>query len=123
MLTGFEKLTKELNDDELNKVDTIVKGLGARIGKNNAITSSRICDKMNLTAVRLRKIIHFIRINGLLFGLCSNSKGYYMASNLDELDECIISLKQRIRSQVDVLNELEKQTVMFGGSGQLSLFE
>lgn len=123
MLTGFEKLTKELNDDELNKVDNIVKGLGHRIGKNNAITSSRICDKMNLTAVRLRKIIHFIRINGLLFGLCSNSKGYYMASNLDELDECIISLKQRIRSQVDVLNELEKQTVMFGGSGQLSLFE
>jgi len=123
MLTGFEKLTKELNDDELNKVDTIVKGLGARIGKNNAITSSRICDKMNLTAVRLRKIIHFIRINGLLFGLCSNSKGYYMASNLQEFEECIISLKQRIRSQVDVLNELEKQTVMFGGSGQLSLFE
>ena len=123
MLTGFEKLTKELNDDELNKVDTIVKGLGARIGKNNAITSSRICDKMNLTAVRLRKIIHFIRISGLLFGLCSNSKGYYMASNLQEFEECIISLKQRIRSQVDVLNELEKQTVMFGGSGQLSLFE
>ena len=123
MLTGFEKLTKELNEDELNKVDTIVKGLGARIGKNNAITSSRICDKMNLTAVRLRKIIHFIRINGLLFGLCSNSKGYYMASNLQEFEECIISLKQRIRSQVDVLNELEKQTVMFGGSGQLSLFE
>ena len=123
MLTGFKKLTKELNEDELNKVDTIVKGLGARIGKNNAITSSRICDKMNLTAVRLRKIIHFIRINGLLFGLCSNSKGYYMASNLQEFEECIISLKQRIRSQVDVLNELEKQTVMFGGSGQLSLFE
>ena len=116
-------MTKELNEDELNKVDTIVKGLGARIGKNNAITSSRICDKMNLTAVRLRKIIHFIRINGLLFGLCSNSKGYYMASNLQEFEECIISLKQRIRSQVDVLNELEKQTVMFGGSGQLSLFE
>ena len=123
MLTGFEKLTKELNEDELNKVDTIVKGLGARIGKNNAITSSRICDKMNLTAVRLRKIIHFIRINGLLFGLCSNSKGYYMASNLDELDECIISLKQRIRSQVDVLNELEKQTAMYGGAVQLTLFE
>ena len=123
MLTGFEKLTKELNEDELNKVDTIVKGLGARIGKNNAITSSRICDKMNLTAVRLRKIIHFIRINGLLFGLCSNSKGYYMASNLQDFEECIISLKQRIRSQVDVLNELEKQTAMDGGAVQLTLFE
>ena len=123
MLTGFEKLTEELNEDELKKVDSIIRGLSSKTGKENAVCSKVICEKMNLKPVRLRKIIHFIRINGLLFGLCSNSKGYYMASNLREFEECIISLKQRIRSQVDVLNELEKQTVMFGGSGQLSLFE
>lgn len=123
MLKGFEKLTEELKEDELLKVESIVKGLAARVGKKNAISSNIICEKMNLTGVRLRKIIHFIRINGLLFGVCSNSRGYYTAANLSELEECNISLKQRIRSQVDVLNELEKQTVMFGGDGQLSLFE
>tara|TARA_Y100001973_G_scaffold68233_1_gene99585 strand:+ start:52 stop:423 length:372 start_codon:yes stop_codon:yes gene_type:complete len=123
MLKGFEKLTEELNEYELSIVGDIVKGIGARTGKTNSINSETICKKMKLTPVRLRKIIHFIRINGLLYGLCSNSKGYYTASNLDELEECIISLKQRIKSQVDVLNELEKQRVMFGGSNQITLFE
>ena len=70
MLKGFEKLTDELTDDELKKVPSIVKGIGKRIGKENAVTSKIICDKMNLIGVRLRKIIHFIRVNNLLYGLC-----------------------------------------------------
>lgn len=123
MLKGFEKLTHELNEYELSIVGDIVKGIGARTGKENAINSEKICKVMKINPVRLRKIIHFIRINNLLYGLCSNSKGYYTATNLKEFEECIISLKQRIRSQVDVLNELEKQREMFGGSSQISLFD
>jgi hypothetical protein len=46
-----------------------------------------------------------------------------VAENLGELDDYIISLKQRIKSQVEVLNSIERQTVLWGGSGQLSLFE
>lgn len=123
MLKGFENLTHELNESEINKVGTIIKGIGARTGKENAITGSIICEKMNLHPVRLRKIIHFIRLHNLLFGLCSNSKGYYVAKDLKEFEDCIISLKQRIRSQVDVLNSLEQQTYMFGGCVQISLFD
>ena len=123
MLNGFEKLTEELTADEIKIAPSIVKGIGARIGKKNAITSSIICDKMGITGVRLRKIIHFIRVNNLVSGLCSNSKGYYIASNLNELEENNISLKQRISSQVEILNALEQQSMMFGGTGQLSIFE
>ena len=123
MLKGYEKLTEELRDDEISKIDSIIKGIAARTGKENAVSSKVICKSMNLDPVRLRKIIHHIRLKGLLFGLCSSSKGYYTARPLDELEECIISLKQRIRSQVDVLNALEGQTLMFGGNGQLTLFE
>ena len=123
MLNGFEKLTEELNEEELEKVGDIIKGIGARTGKENAISGKIICEKMNLQPVRLRKIIHFIRINSLLFGLCSNSRGYYMAKDLKEFEDCLISLKQRIRSQVDVLNELEKQKQMFGGNPQITIFE
>ena len=123
MITGFEKLTEELSNEELNKVGLIIKGIGARTGKENAIAGRVICEKMNLSPVRLRKIIHFIRVNNLLYGVSSNSRGYYIAKNLKEFEECIISLKQRIRSQVDVLNALEKQTFMFGGSAQTTLFE
>jgi len=59
----------------------------------------------------------------LIFGLCSSSNGYFIADNEKELNEYIISLKQRIKAQVDVLNALEKQTLMFGGTGQTTLFE
>ena len=123
MLKGFEKLTDELTDDELKKVPSIVKGIGKRIGKENAVTSKLICDKMNLIGVRLRKIIHFIRINNLVSGLCSNSKGYYIAKNIQELEDNNKSLQQRIASQIEVLNSLEKQTIMFGGTGEQTDFE
>lgn len=123
MLRGFEKLTDELTDDELKKVPSIVKGISKRIGKENAVTSKIICDKMNLIGVRLRKIIHFIRVNNLLYGLCSNSKGYYVAKNIKELEDNNKSLQQRITSQIEILNALEKQSVMFGGTGEQTDFE
>mgnify|MGYP003147207881 CR=1 FL=1 len=123
MIKNFEDLTYELTNEELEKVDVIIKGLSVREGKSKAISGALICDKMNLTGVRLRKIIHYIRIKNKLYGLCSSSKGYYIASNITELNEYIVSFKQRIKSQVDVLNSLENQSIMFGGTGQLTIFE
>ena len=123
MLKGFEKLTEELTEDELKKVPPIVRGIGKRVGKENAVNSKTICEKMNLIGVRLRKIIHFIRINDLLYGLCSNSKGYYVAKNMKELEDNNKSLQQRIASQIEILNALEKQSVMFGGTGEQTDFE
>ena len=46
-----------------------------------------------------------------------------MATNIYEMQDYIISLKQRIKAQVDVLNALEQQTILFGGTGQLTIFE
>jgi hypothetical protein len=123
MIKGFEEFTYELTEVELLIVDDLLNGLGARIGKNNAITSTIICESLRITAVRLRKMINYIRITNQLAGLCSSNKGYFVAKNIEELEDYMISLKQRIKSQVDVLNALENQSVLWGGSGQLSLFE
>ena len=123
MIKGFEEFTYELTEVELLIVDDLLKGLGARIGKDNAITSTKICESLRVTAARLRKIINYIRVTNQLPGLCSSKKGYFVAKNIEELEDYMISLKQRIKSQVDVLNALENQSVLWGGSGQLSLFE
>lgn len=123
MINDFENITYELNDDELKLVPIIIKGISNRKGKEMAVSGSLICEKMKLKGARLRKIINHIRVNNLMYGLCSCSKGYYLANNLSELEGCIISLRQRIASQVKVLNALEGQTMMFGGVGQLSIFE
>lgn len=123
MIKGFEDYTYELNDIELLIVDDIIKGLGARIGKDDAITSTVICNRLNINSGRLRKMINFIRITNQLPGLCSSKKGYFVAKTIKEIEDYMISLKQRIKSQVDVLNAIENQSVLWGGSGQLSLFE
>jgi hypothetical protein len=123
MINDFENITYELTEDELNKVHLIIKGISLRKGKDMAVSGTLICEKMNLQGARLRKIINYIRVKNLHYGLCSCVKGYYTASTLKELQGCIIGLKQRIASQVKVLNALEGQTMMFGGVGQLSIFE
>ena len=143
MIKGFQDITFELTQDELKKVPSIIKGLSNKKGKANAITGAKICEAMNLSGARLRKIISYIRVNDLILGLCSSQCGYYIADNINEIGnatwrktlnnliylyktkgtENSINLRQRIATQVKVLNSLEKQTIMFGGSGQTSLFE
>lgn len=123
MIKGFEHITFELTKDEMELLPTIIRGLTKKKGKTNAVTSTKICEALKIDAPRLRKMISYIRVNDLIFGLCSSSNGYYIAENLNELEDCCISLKQRIATQVKVLNSLEKQGIMFGGTGQTTLFE
>ena len=123
MIKGFETITADLSQDEVDMVQPIINGLKAKQGKDMAITGAKICEAMNLGGPRLRKIINYIRTNNLLPGLCSISNGYFVATNIYEMQDYIISLKQRIKAQVEVLNALEKQTILFGGTGQTTLFE
>ena len=123
MINDFEYITYELTESELELVPIIMKGINLRVGKDLAVSGTLICEKMKIKGARLRKIINYIRVNNLIYGLCSCGKGYYIARTLEELEGCIISLRQRVASQVRVLNALEGQTMMFGGMGQLSIFE
>ena len=123
MIKGFEKQTRELSLEELKLIPLLIKGLSNKIGKDAAVTGSKICEALRFKGPRLRKMINFIRITNQLPALCSCSNGYFVAANTFELQECIISLKQRLKSQVDVLNALESQDVVFGGTGQTTLFE
>ena len=123
MINDFENITYELTESELELVPIIIKGVKLRAGKEMAVSGTLICKKLKIKGARLRKIINYIRVNNLIYGLCSCGKGYYIAKTLQELEGCIISLRQRVASQVRVLNALEGQTMMFGGVGQLSIFE
>ena len=123
MIKGFEKITAELNQQELELVPVVIRGLQKKQGKDSAVSSTKICKAINISAPRLRKIINHIRITNQLPALCSASNGYFVATNIYEMQDYIISLKQRIKAQVDVLNSLEQQTILFGGTGQTTLFE
>ena len=118
MLKGYE-ITEDLTTHERAEVlPLIVAGLRSKVGASKAVAGSYICDTLNgsgrlkdykLNPVKLRKLIQTIRLESILFGVCSSSKGYYLAEGVQELSECIESLKQRIRQQQRVVDALDFQ--------------
>ena len=123
MIKEFEKYTYELTDFEKAKVlPIIVNGLQNKIGKENAVSNKLICEKMNISGMlgsyklqppRVRKIVNHIRITGMILHLCSNSKGYFVAKNKEELHDYLDGLGQRIDSQSAVHDSLAFQMKHF----------
>ena len=119
MLRGFEKITEDLTPfEESEALPIILAGLRSKLGKSKAISATEICSKVNatgrlgkykLTPVKLRKMISHIRLYDLISGVLSSSKGYYLALTLSEYDECIESLRQRLRQQQLVVDSLQAQ--------------
>lgn len=113
MITLFEDITYELTEYETETLlPIVVKGLERKYGKQNAITNKKICEALKnkgykITEPRLRKIIHHIRVEQLIVGLCCNSKGYYVTDSIEELGRYVESLAQRIRSQQSIYKSMK----------------
>lgn len=106
MITNFEGVTNPLTDDEMRLVPYIIDGLRKR-DKDNAIKGAEICERMQafkktlgikekpkLTDARLRKIVSYIRIEGLL-PIGATSNGYFCITDRIELERQVKSLKER----------------------------
>tara|TARA_Y100001972_G_scaffold49041_1_gene60292 strand:+ start:2417 stop:2833 length:417 start_codon:yes stop_codon:yes gene_type:complete len=113
MITLFEDITYELTEYELNTLlPIVIKGLKSKYGKENAITNKKICEALKskgykVSEPRLRKVIHHIRVEQLIVGLCCNSKGYYVTDSIEELGRYVESLAQRIRSQQSIYKSMK----------------
>ena len=109
MIKGFEDQTEELNEYELNiLVPVLVNGLLTKVGKENAITNKKIVTALTpaykINDARVRKIINHIRRNKLVRNLIATSAGYYISSDKIEIENYIISLKQRADAIVELAN-------------------
>lgn len=116
MLNGFEKHTKDLNDYEKNTLLPIMcRCFEKHIGKENAVTNSVICEKMNskgyekLSEARVRKIINYIRTKNLVPRLMASGNGYYITNNPSELKDYIESLIGRKEAIEGVISAVQKQ--------------
>lgn len=110
MIKGFENITFELTNDEKLMVPVILKGFENHKGKQNAIKSSEIVNKMKskgykLNDSRLRKIVNYIRSTGIA-PICSNSNGYWYSVSIQEIKDEIISLNQRANAIKSASNGL-----------------
>lgn len=115
MLTGFEDITKELTEYELNNVlPLLIKGFQPKIGVENSITSTEVIKKLkerniSISPPRFRKLVNCIRVCGFIPNLASTSKGYFIASTKEEAVKCLQSLAERISSMEQVYDALEFQ--------------
>jgi hypothetical protein len=116
MITNFEEITKELTEDEKKLVPVIIKGLSTKT-KDNPIKGADIVSAINenkdrygiklFSEPRLRKIINFIRSEGIL-PVMGTSNGYYCTMDRAELESQIESLTQRAEAIMTSANGLKK---------------
>lgn len=106
MLHGFEKQTAPLTTEEKILVPILIDLLKDKNGVDRAIISDDLCALLSpyakvfakpieVSGARLRKMIHYIRTNGLIIGLIASSKGYYITNDPEEIKDYISSLEGR----------------------------
>lgn len=115
MIKGFERQTYPLTDYEREVLlPRMISGLRKAIGKERAISNAKIVkilakEGLEVTDIRVRKIINHIRVNGLIRLLVANSKGYYIATKREEVIDYIDSLRGRESAIRDARVSLEQQ--------------
>jgi hypothetical protein len=117
MITNFENYTHELTDQELEILPIVIHGFRA-YKKTNPIKSELIVTRMNqylqyngykikMTGPRLRKMVNYIRSNGLI-PLIANSQGYFTSDCKQTILEQITSLQERANSIENAVQGLKK---------------
>jgi hypothetical protein len=111
MVTNFETITCELDAKEKEMAGDLIMLLNRRT-ISNPIMAPDIVHEMNamgnkISQARLRKIVNYIRTNGIA-PIIATSNGYYMSDSIEEIRKQVRSLRERASSIMDAANGLEK---------------
>ena len=115
MIQGFEEYTRELDQYEREKLlPAVIAGMKTKIGANNAISSREAIDKMKaagykIDGPRFRKLLHVIRVSGMIKGIVGTSKGYFIASNDKEWFSYVKSITERTNHMLSLRNAIISQ--------------
>lgn len=115
MVRGFEQYTSPLtrSDKEIG-VPILTKMLKWRKGHGVSIKNGEIREKMRAEGypvgdAKVRALINYIRVNGLVERLVATSEGYYIAESAAELSDYCDSLREREAAIRAVRQALESQ--------------
>lgn len=115
MIRRFEEYTKDLTEYERDiLLPVVIRGMEVRVGKENAITNAAAIAKLQskgyvISDSRFRKLMHVIRVSGMLPGVVASSKGYYVANDDSDIQDYIESLADRIEHITALKDALIKQ--------------
>lgn len=120
MIEGFETITSDLTDYELQWVLPFVRaGLLTKNGAAKAVTNKEIVAGLakncgiSISEPRVRKIINYIRVKNMIPRLIATSRGYYVAENRQEVLDYIESLRSRENAIKSVRLSIESQLQSF----------
>jgi hypothetical protein len=114
MLKNFENITHELTPFELECVEFLGQWFMANTGRKNMIKNENISKMVEnkfgkkLVPSRVRKVIQALRTNGLP-NLIASARGYFYANEVKEVENWIISLKQREAAIRTIREKAERQ--------------
>ena len=114
-MIGFEEQTQPLTAwEQHNLLPVMLAGLRTKVGQDNAVTSGQIikalkADPYNfkINGARVRKVINYIRLNGMVRNLVASSKGYYIEQDPKAVEVYKQSLRDRIGAIEAVLNSFD----------------
>ena len=113
MIINFENFTHELTEKECKAVPRIIQGIVRCVGEKNAVKASQMSAKLakdgygKITGPRIRKIMNFIRSEGIIRNIVATSKGYFIATKQEELDSYRESVEQRAKAMLRLLNGID----------------
>jgi uncharacterized protein YbbC (DUF1343 family) len=114
MLKNFESVTHELNQFELECVEFLGQWFMANMGKKNAVKNADIAKMIEkkfdkkIHDSRVRKVVQALRTNGLP-NLIASGKGYFYTEDTKEIEDWVISLKQRELAIRTIREKAERQ--------------
>lgn len=120
MIRNFYRETDCLSKyEEEHVLPKIVSILQQCKGSSNALTNKMIIVKYGVAGTemesRVRKVINFIRNNGIIPCLIATSKGYYIATDAKEITDYEDSLKGRESAIRRIRLSLHKQGITVYG--------
>lgn len=123
MLPGFEDETHDLTDAELKLVAAFATSFKKYVGPENTITSFQIIERFaskgkKMSGARVRKIISYIRTEGLVPGLMATSNGYYITTDPLEHRKWIESMMGRVTKIGMVIRKAEQYQHALENNGQ-----
>lgn len=116
MLKGFEDYTGPLNDFERTSVlPRTASILSFCVGPDKALTNKELRERLlaefniRVTDPRVRAVINEIRTSDIVPYLVASSKGYYVATSVEEVEDYARTLDSRIREMIRVRDALLSQ--------------
>lgn len=108
---------KVTNEERLVVIPLLIKRLRLAKRKKQAMTNDHLRNsllKHHLVKVHyrtLQKLVHHIRVNGLVKNLIAGSNGYYISNSAPEIKNYIRIIKSRVKELHAVRRAIEKQSV------------